>query len=86
MTLFKENQKLTFVVTPSALSELSIENANAKLVIGEEEILPDEDGIISYNTLEADKETIFTVFNTNDSYREDVVISFYEIDHIESES
>ena len=83
---FKENQKLTFVVTPSALSELLIENANAKLVIGEEEILPDEDGIISYNTLEADKETIFTVFNTNDSDREDVSISIYEIDHIESES
>ena len=83
---FKENQKLTFVVTPSALSELLIENANAKLVIGEEEILPDEDGIISYNTLEADKETSFTVFNTNDSDREDVSISMYEIDHIESES
>ena len=80
--VFKANQELTFAITPSILSELLIENPNVKLVIGEDEILPDEDGIISY-TMVKDEENVFTVVNTNDSDREDVTISFFEIDLIE---
>ena len=80
--VFKANQELTFAITPSVLSELLIENPNVKLVIGEDEILPDEDGIISY-TMVKDEENVFTVVNTNDSDREDVTISFFEIDLIE---
>ncbi len=77
--MLQPSQSLTFKVTPSWASELSIEGTSIKLVMDGEEFTPDEDGVIYGVELNADEEKVFTVVSTNESGREDITLSYYEV-------
>ena len=75
-------QSLTYSVTVDVQSTLTIEGANVVVTVGEEEYDLSDDGYVDL-FLDEGETVVFKVTSTNESGREDIRISCYELEQSE---